>query len=451
MKYKFKTVDDVDIVTPHGMLLGGAETEEIQAKITELDKAGRLKLLFDLGETTFMSSLGLSVLFLAHAKYSKRGGVVKLCRVDRRILQILTMVGLTLISGQNIHETMEEALASFRGADSVPTPSTPSRIREPEKPRAVDESKRLEALRAYRILDTDPEQAFDDLTILASQICDTPIALISIVDEKRLWIKSRVGINAQETSRDISFCARAIEQEGLFIVPDALGDARFRENPLVLGDPRIRFYAGAPLMTRDGDALGTLCVIDREPRSLSDDQLAALRALRRQAEAQLELRRNLAELRLALEGIERLGNLVPYCSTCEMNMVIPADFNSLGSVSVGIHGLLEQKGWSEDAVAHVELALQEALSNAIRHGCNNDSSKKVQCSVSFEETGEIVIVVRDPGPGFDPKAVPSPIEAENLLKPGGRGVFLINQLMDTVEFTDEGRQVVMRKQRAAVA
>jgi anti-sigma regulatory factor (Ser/Thr protein kinase) len=304
-------------------------------------------------------------------------------------------------------------------------------------------------LRRYRILDTDPEQAFDDLTLLASHVCGAPIALISLVDENRQWFKSRVGLTAQETSRDVSFCSHAIEQEGLFIVPDALRDARFRENALVLGDPHIRFYAGAPLITRDGDALGALCVIDSQPRALSDDQLTALRALRRQAEAQLELRRNLAELRLAIDGIERLGALVPYCSTCEMNMVIPADFSSMGAVSAGIEGLLERKGWPEEAVTNVELALQEALSNAIRHGCKNDPSKKVQCSVSFDETGAVVIVVRDPGLGFDPKAVPSPLEGENLLKPGGRGVFLINQLMDTVEFTDEGRQVLMRKQPAA--
>ena len=316
---------------------------------------------------------------------------------------------------------------------------------------AADERQRLQALRTYRILDTDPEQAFDDLALLASQICGTPIALISLVDEERQWFKARVGMSVRETARNVSFCSRAIEQEGLFIVPDALRDARFRENALVTGDPHIRFYAGAPLITRDGDALGALCVIDRRPRTLTDDQLAALRTLRRQVEAQLELRRNLAELRLAIEGIERLGSLVPYCSTCAMNMVIPADFDSLGDVSAGVHGLLQQKGWSEDAVAHVELALQEALSNAIRHGCKNDSSKKVQCSLSFEESGEIVIVVRDPGTGFDAKAVPSPLEGENLLKPGGRGVFLINQLMDTVEFTDEGRQVVMRKQPVAAA
>ncbi len=309
----------------------------------------------------------------------------------------------------------------------------------------TDEAGRLKALRKYRILDTDPEQAFDDLTLLASQVCGTPIALISLVDESRQWFKSRVGLQAHETSRDVSFCAHAIQQPGLFIVPDAMNDARFRDNPLVLDDPHIRFYAGAPLVTREGDALGTLCVIDRLPRTLTEGQKNALEAVQRQAEAQLELRRNLAELRVALEGIDKLGGLIPYCSTCELNITIPADPAAMTTVGEGVTALLTSKQWPEDEVMKVELALQEALANAIRHGCKNDPTKKVQCCVTFDAAGELVIVIRDPGPGFDVTAVPNPLEGSNVLKPSGRGVFLINQLMDTVEFTDEGRRVLMRK------
>jgi anti-sigma regulatory factor (Ser/Thr protein kinase) len=312
-----------------------------------------------------------------------------------------------------------------------------------------DETDRVNAVRRYRILDTEPEQAFDDLTLLASQICATPIALISLVDGDRQWFKSRVGMEATETSRNVSFCAHALEQQDLFIVPDALDDARFRDNPLVRNDPRVRFYAGAPLMTREGEAIGTLCVIDRVPRTLSAGQKAALAALRRQAEAQLELRRNLEELRVALEGMEQLGDLVPYCSTCELNVVIPANMANMVTVSKGVSELLARRRWPDDEAAKVELALSEALSNAIRHGCKNDPSKKLQCCVTFDEAGELVIVVRDPGPGFDPAAVPDPLEEANLTKPGGRGVFLINHLMDTVEYTEEGRQVMMRKRPEA--
>lgn len=315
----------------------------------------------------------------------------------------------------------------------------------------ANEAGRLKALRQYKILDTDPEQGFDDLTLIASQICGVPIALISLVDEDRQWFKSRIGVEIQETSRSVSFCAHAIHQQGIFTVADALNDARFRDNPLVQGDPHIRFYAGAPIITQDGHALGTLCVIDYVPRKLTDDQNNALKALERQVAAQLELRRNLEELRVALEGIETLSALMPYCSTCKLNIVIPADTAAMQKVTAGVKDLLASKQWPPEEIVEVELAVQEALVNAIRHGCGNDPDKQVQCCVTFDATGELVIVVRDPGPGFDAAAVPNPLEGDNLFKGSGRGVFLINQLMDTVEFTEGGRKVLMRKQRDATA
>jgi len=309
----------------------------------------------------------------------------------------------------------------------------------------ANEAARLRALRAYHILDTDPEQVFDDLTLLAAQVCGTPIALITLVDENRQWFKSKIGIDVQETARNISFCAHAIEQPGLFVVPDTLSDGRFSDNPMVVNEPHIRFYAGAPLLTRDGDPLGTICVLDSMPRTLTADQRAALNALRRQAETQLELRRKLDELRLAIEGLEKLGGLLPYCSTCALNITIPADPAAMTTVGDGVTELLTSKGWPEEEVMKVELALQEGLANAIRHGCKNDPTKQVQCSVTFDAKGEVVIVIRDPGPGFNVAAVPNPLEGTNVLKSSGRGVFLINQMMDTVEFSDGGRRVLMTK------
>jgi anti-sigma regulatory factor (Ser/Thr protein kinase) len=340
----------------------------------------------------------------------------------------------------------------------------------PGKDVAADEGARLAALRRYRILDTDPERAFDDLALLASRVCGTPIALITLVDADRQWFKSRVGLSTTETSRSVSFCSHAIEQRELFVVPDAHQDQTFRNNPSVTGDPHIRFYAGAPLITPDGHALGTLCVIDRVPRTLTPDQVEALQVLKRQAEMQLELRANLNELeealvardraedaqvrlieqlRTALQNVNRLSALMPYCSNCRFNMTIPADPNAIAVVSDGVAQMLAQKDWPESDIIRVELALQEALANAIRHGCCNDPSKQLQCMVTMDDANEIVIVVRDPGRGFDPAAVPNPLADENLLKPSGRGIFLINELMDEVAFADGGRELQMRKRQGA--
>src|SRR5689334_4741691 len=159
-----------------------------------------------------------------------------------------------------------------------------------------NEAKRLKVLWQYDVLDTVPEEVFDDLTELAARICEAPIALLSLVDENRQWFKSKVGVTLNETSRDISFCAHAIKQEDLFIIPDAMKDLRFANNPLVTSDPKIRFYAGAPLITPDGHALGTLCVIDKVPRELRLEQQQALRVLARHVMTQLELRRHAREL-----------------------------------------------------------------------------------------------------------------------------------------------------------
>ncbi len=171
-----------------------------------------------------------------------------------------------------------------------------------------NEAERLKALKRYEILDTGPEQNFDDITLLASQICEAPIAMISLVDENRQWFKSRIGMTQSEMSRDIAFCAHGILQPDWFEIEDTLADERFATNPLVTDNPKIRFYAGAPLIARDGHAVGMLCVNDQAPRKLSPKQKLALQALSRQVVAQLELRQSMTELHWKSVFLEAQAN-----------------------------------------------------------------------------------------------------------------------------------------------
>lgn len=172
-----------------------------------------------------------------------------------------------------------------------------------------DESERLEALQRYEILDTAVDQEYDDITLLASQICGTPIAIISLIDQNRQWFKSKIGLEVEETSRESAFCAYAIlpTSNEPMIVRDAWKDERFAANPLVTGSPKIRFYAGAPLVTPDNFKLGTLCVIDRRPRKLTDNQIESLKALARQVTLKLELRRMSNLLQKANDDLQNLS------------------------------------------------------------------------------------------------------------------------------------------------
>ena len=184
-------------------------------------------------------------------------------------------------------------------------------------PLPIDEKIRLEALRQFAFLDTEPSESFDDITRLAAYICKTSIALVSFVDEDRQWFLSRHGTELRETDRCLAFCAYAILDEAILEVPDARNDARFVDNALVTGEPFIRFYAGAPLRSPGGQNLGTLCVIDQRPRTLTTEQRCVLKALARQVSMLLEgaiVRRQLANALTALEAFDQTLSACVLCN-----------------------------------------------------------------------------------------------------------------------------------------
>lgn len=185
-----------------------------------------------------------------------------------------------------------------------------------EAPKPLNEEERLAVLEGYRVLDTPAEEAFDDVVALAAAIVDVPVALVSLVDRDRQWFKARIGRDAEQTERGVSFCAWVVYEEAPLVVSDVRNDARFFDNPQTQGDDGIRFYAGVPLRTPANVVLGALCVIDSRPREISPEQIERLERLARLTMQQLESRRVADELAKALERTRVIGELVPVCAYC---------------------------------------------------------------------------------------------------------------------------------------
>lgn len=257
------------------------------------------------------------------------------------------------------------------------------------------EADRLRTLQSYRILDTAPEREFDDLAILAAQICETPIALVTLIDEKRQWFKAKLGITTSETARDVAFCDHCIlDPHQLFEVPDAETDHRFAKSPLVTGDPFIRFYAGAPLVAFDGHPLGALCVMDRRPRELTAPQRSALQALSRYAVAQLELRRQKkglmeeVERRLQMEEALRDQNERLEKSRTEMTGLLDLAQQSRHALLC----VLEDEQNTSRALAHTNRALQmlSRCNEALIAARDEPSLLATICEIAVDPGGHLM-------------------------------------------------------------
>jgi diguanylate cyclase (GGDEF)-like protein len=218
-------------------------------------------------------------------------------------------------------------------------------------PLSADEEARLKNLASYDILDTLPEQAYDDIVRLAAIICGTPMGFITMVDRDRQWFKATLGLDVAETPRDISFCAHTLHSpDQLLMIDDVRSDSRFADNPLVTGAPHIRFYAGAPLVTPENHVLGTLCVADRVARALNSTQQEALLALSRQVVAQLELRRQLKELQHSerrleealarLEVLSSTDSLTGLCNRRTLDEKLKAEFERAQRYSLDLSLLM---------------------------------------------------------------------------------------------------------------
>jgi len=308
-------------------------------------------------------------------------------------------------------------------------------------PLPANESARLAALDRYDIIGSEREQAYDDFTALAAHICGTSMALIGLIDDKRQWFKSKIGMDGDETPRDLTFCSHTFADNRTLVVNDALQDGRFNDHPMVLGAPKIRFYAGAPIVTDDGFNLGTLCVIDDKPHAMTAQQQAALEALSRQVMAHLELRRAMMTLR----GTEAAKKKFVANVSHELRTPLTSIRGALALV------LDDDTAVDEDAkelltVAHRSanrlLALVNDLLDLERVGSGELSVKKQDCSLAtvLERAGETVKpIAGDAGVGLKIAATNQQLHAD----PDRLAQVVINLLANAVRYSPKGGTVTV--------
>jgi signal transduction histidine kinase len=303
-------------------------------------------------------------------------------------------------------------------------------------PLPPNEAARLAALERYDILDTEREQAYDDFTALAAHICGTPMALIGLIDDHRQWFKSTLNMDGDETPRELTFCAHTLVDNKLLVVPDTFEDRRFHDHPSVTGAPKIRFYAGAPIVTEDGHGLGTLCVIDDKPRTLSAEQRSALEALSRQVMAHLELRRAMMTLR----GTEAAKKKFVANVSHELRTPLTSIRGALALTLDSGDGIDEDSRELLGAAhrnANRLLALVNDLLDLEKVGSGELSVKKQDCALAavLERAGDTVKAIAGDA-GVTLKIAPTDVRLHG--DPERLSQVVINLLANAVRFSPKG-------------
>ncbi|MFC6997685.1 sensor histidine kinase [Rufibacter roseus] len=304
----------------------------------------------------------------------------------------------------------------------------------------ANEPERLRLLQEYDILDSLPEKDFDEITRIASQLCQTPIALISFIDCDRQFFKSKVGLDVVETSRDVSFCAHSIlNPEEVLVVHDTRKDERFAQNPFVLNPPHVTFYAGAPLVTSEGIALGTLCVVDQVPRTLEQSQIDALRALANQVVAQLELRKKLAQLnerekklQLANEQLDNFASIVSHDLKAPLNNIVGIAKNLEENYAAGMP---PEAGQSVRLLHVAASRLREMVNGVLEYSRVTELSPKQSSSFNLSDMVSEVVEILSPPQNINvvyPKDLPRITTSKTALQQ----IFL-NLLSNAIHYNDK--------------
>ena len=300
-----------------------------------------------------------------------------------------------------------------------------------------NESDRQANLDLYEILDTFPEEAFDAITSIAAHICGTPIALISLIDKDRQWFKSHHGLAVSETPRDFAFCAHAIlDPDQLFVVEDAQLDNRFFDNPLSTGDPNVIFYAGAPLISSEGFPLGTLCVIDNKPHTLNSDQRKALADLSNQVIAQIELRRNLKELKSKNEELSRYAHLISHDLRSPMQSI----YQLSKIIAKESEGNLSEK--AEKAMGQLQkkaLQSQELVDGILKHSLAGEHSYAPERIQMLEFVNDLIDFCSPPS---DIKLIPEVTVSEIVCDPTILHQILQNLISNAIKYNDKEQGVI---------